>query len=516
MVLLSQPVSSSFASVSIYRMKMSFLHLALCISLSVSANALAAFGPIPDGDFESPAGAAGAWVPVNGGGTYNYSYPATGGNPGGYGVIAHTAGGGFGIWVGNGGNPISLSSLGLQAGKAYTFQQDMKLLAGTKIGGFKVDFFTGTVNIGSTGDMFPASGTTSWATYSFPLTIKLGTDGIKVVPLWGANSSVAYDNIRIKEPAPFVATIKGGALVNWLGTNGNTYQPQESANGVAWVNLGPVIVGATAQSVLDPTPAPFYQVVEVIPGSADSILPNGGFEVPEGNSVGAANWAIAVQPNAGASMAVAPSYGTVLPHGGNTLLKMESTTPLTGPVAAPNTDVRTVPFPVDAGVTYDLSFYAAHPVKIGGANPQYNIFFYNDVSAVVGGPIFTSFASIGANWTKVSTTVTPPAGATKLTIGWIQAMGAANAWQWVTLIDDVALTTGPVGPDVSSVLPASAGDAVQVTWNTVTGTNYQFQSSINLRTWMDLGNPVQGAGNPLSGSDFRDGPEKFYRAKIVP
>jgi hypothetical protein len=496
-------------------MKLPFPLLALSFSLSCSIYALAGFGAIPDGDFETPAGGAGSWLPVSSG-SYVYSYPATGGNPGGYGVIDNTGGGGFGIWVGNNGNPIPLTDLKIEAGKSYTFLQDMKLLAGNKIGGFKVDFFTGTTNIGSTGDIFPASGSSDWATYSFPVTIKPGTDGIKIVPLWGANSSVAYDNIRLKELDPFVATIKAGALVNWVGSNGHTYQPQESSDETHWVNLGPIIVGAAELSRLDETPSPFYQVIEVTPGSAANALPNPGFEEPAANSVGAANWAIAVQPNAGASMAVATSYGAILPHGGSTMLQIESTTPTTGPVAAPNTDVRSVPFAVEAGTTYDMSFYAAHPVKVGGANPQYNIFFYNDANGVVGGPIFTSFSTIGANWTKVSTTVTPPAGATKLTIGWIQAMGAANAWHWVTLIDDVALTTGPVGPDVTNILPASGSDAYQVTWNTVAGSNYQFQTSSNLTSWANIGTPMLGTGAPMSATDFRDGSEKFYRAKIVP
>ena len=84
---------------------------------------------------------------------------------------------------------------------------------------------------------------------------------------------------------------------------------------------------------------------------------------------------------------------------------------------------------------------------------------------------------MGSAWTKISTTVTPPAGTTKLTIGWIQDMGAENNWHWVTLIDDVSLSTGPVAPDTTNFLNASAQPGVEVRWNSLSGTNYQVQTS---------------------------------------
>ena len=57
--------------------------------------------------------------------------------------------------------------------------------------------------------MRPASGTGAWATYTFSYTILLGTLGLKVVPLWGPNSSVGYDNIGVIVPltSPLVASI---------------------------------------------------------------------------------------------------------------------------------------------------------------------------------------------------------------------------------------------------------------------------------------------------------------------
>lgn len=497
-------------------MKLSPHLLSLCTCLGLSITAGAAVGPIPNGKFDTPAGSAGAWLPVSGGGTFNYDYPTTGGNPGGFGIINNPGGTGFGIWVANNGNPISLSSIGLTAGKAYTFQVDMKIISGTRIGGFKIDFFADANQIASTGDLYPVSGTADWVTYSFPITINAGADGIKVVPLWGPNSSVGFDNISIQQPDAFAATIAAGTVVSWNASNGNTYQPQESENNVDWTDLGPVVSGAITLTRLDPTPAAFYQVVEVIPGGAINEVPNPGFEDAGGNSLGAANWNIAVNPNTGASMTIENSYAAINPHGGARMLKIESITPASGPVAAPNTDVRSTPFSVNAGTTYDLSFYAAHPVKVGGANPQYSVFFYNASNGVVGGPIFTSFASVGSAWTKISTTVTPPAGTTKLTIGWIQAMGAANNWNWVTLIDDVSLSTGPAGPDTTNFLSASAQPGVEVRWNSLSGTNYQVQTSTDLGGWTDYGLPLPGNGNSIAATDLIDEPRKFYQVREIP
>ncbi len=167
----------------------------------------------PDGDFESPAGGNGAWTPVSGGGSYVYSYPSTGGNPTGYGIMDNTGGGGgFGIWV----NATSLASMGLVAGQTYTFVEDMKIISGASIGGLKIDFSPS----GSTGDMRPASGTGAWATYSYTVTIPAGTTGLTAVPLWGPNSSVAYDNIGVSIPVvPLSVTISSPAAGATVGTN---------------------------------------------------------------------------------------------------------------------------------------------------------------------------------------------------------------------------------------------------------------------------------------------------------
>ncbi len=490
--------------------------LTLCALFGVILKATAAPGVIPNGTFDSPAGAPGPWLPVSDGGTFTYSYPITGGNPNGYGVINNTSGGGFGIWVSNGGAPLTLASLELTAGRTYTFLQDMRIISGTRIGGFKIDFFAGAAQIGSTGDLYPASGSGVWTTYSFPVTIAAGADGIKVVPLWGPGSSVGYDNIRIQPTQPFAATIRSGNLVSWTASNGNTYQPQKSVDNAVWANFGAALFGNNVTSRLDSTVAPFYRVLEVIPGGGNNVVPNPGFESLAGNSLGAENWNIVVLPNAGASMTTATQFAAIIPHGGTNMLLMESTTAATGGVAAPNTDVRSDRFPVDPGTTYDLSFYAANPVKIGGANPQYSIFFYDGANGIVGGPIFTSFSSVGANWTKVVTTVTPPAGATQMTVGWIQAMGAGNGWRWVTLIDDVSLSTGPISPDITNVLSTANEPGVEIGWPSAPGRNYQVQNTEDFAVWSDYLGLVAGNGATRTSTEAINALKKFYRVVEQP
>ena len=180
------------------RIKKAIASLAV-VALAGIANATVVL--FPDGDFEDPGNSALNWLEVNCCGTYTYSYPATGGNPNGCGIIDHSANnGGFGIWVANNGNTISLSSLGLTAGQTYTFVQDMKIISGSSIGGLKIESWSNAGNLSNSGDMRPLSGTTSWATYSFSYTINPAATGLKIVPLWGPGSAVAFDNLGVFVP----------------------------------------------------------------------------------------------------------------------------------------------------------------------------------------------------------------------------------------------------------------------------------------------------------------------------
>jgi len=168
----------------------------------------------PNGDFEN---GNTSWEEVSGGaGTFAFSYPTNDGNTGGFGVIDQKTSGGFGIWVGNDGNSISLDSLGLEAGNSYNFSQDMQLLSGSTIGGLKLDFTTAGANTGSSGEIFPdliGDGST-WETYTFEIAIPLGVDGFKLVPLWGADSSVGFDNISYNTTGGEAPLVPNGDFEN--------------------------------------------------------------------------------------------------------------------------------------------------------------------------------------------------------------------------------------------------------------------------------------------------------------
>jgi len=127
-----------------------------------------------------------------------FDFPTTGGNPDGYARINSTnSAATWAVFVVGNTAPIDLTTLGLAPNVPCTFLMDMKIEAGSTIGGLKVESWDATHKISDTGDVRPASGTSSWATYSFPFTPAPGATGVKIVPLWGGSSTVAYDNIKV-------------------------------------------------------------------------------------------------------------------------------------------------------------------------------------------------------------------------------------------------------------------------------------------------------------------------------
>ncbi len=200
--------------------------ITLCTLLGAAASATAdTTNLFPNGDF-SVAGPTADWVEVNCCGNFTYSYPATGGNPGGYATMNNQGPTDFfGIWVNGDSAPLPIASSGLTAGQTYTFVQDMKIISGTTIGGFKIDFFDGAnASAGSTGDLRPSTAghnTANWETYSFSITIPSGAVGMKIVPLWGQLSEVAYDNIGVVIPttSPLAASITSPANSATVSTN---------------------------------------------------------------------------------------------------------------------------------------------------------------------------------------------------------------------------------------------------------------------------------------------------------
>jgi hypothetical protein len=470
---------------------------------------------IINGNFETPNGAG--WGTVQG----TPSFPTTGGNPDGNAVLDGT--GGFAVLYAFNNTEKTFASLGLAPGDTYTFQMDMKLVSGTNIGGVRLEGPAGYVV-----EQYPAiigDGST-WETYSIQLTVPNSPAQSKFGLRPGVSSIVAFDNVKIVlpgPPPPVVATIEQGTVVGWTVNNpANTYQPQKrNAVEDPWTDIGGPVPGTSVPYVFEETASNFYQVLETVPGTPENAVLNPGFETLNEAMTFADKWTVLSAVNGGAATIAASYPGGYLPHTGDKMLVLESTTPLTGldpAPPAPNVAVSCDFFAVTGNTSYDLSFWAAHVLKTGGANPQYILEFFGDdgfgQSVFLGNQIY-SFASVGDTWTKVERTFTTPAGALTMRIQLIQALGAAYAWQWITLLDDFELLT----PGAGSVNEneATAGPGVEISWNTNSGKTYQVKSSGNLVDWSNFGSSVVGDGNIFSVADPITPPGvKFYRVGETP
>lgn len=168
----------------------------------------AALNLVPNGDFETVGGAG--WVFAGGGSVI--SYPASGGNGGGYGDMDASAG--WGVFVSQVSTTAghSLGSLGLVAGNSYLFRFDMKIFgAGGALAGIKVEGWNGGVKVGDSGDM-KFTATTSWVTYTTNWTIPAAATSIMLVPLSVDGGHVGFDNIGVNVPdSPLTVSITSPA-----------------------------------------------------------------------------------------------------------------------------------------------------------------------------------------------------------------------------------------------------------------------------------------------------------------
>ena len=459
--------------------------------------------PVPvtilNGDFEIPGGAG--WATSQG----TPTYPTSGGNPNGNGVL--TSGGGFAVLYAFNNTEKTFASLGLAPGKTYTLQMDMKVISGS-IGGIRLEGPAGYVV-----DQFaPANtGGAGWATYSFELTVPNSPAQAKFGLRTPDGSSVAFDNVKIVLPGPPaapVATIKTGTLVGWTAPSAvNTYQAQSSPNNADWTNVGPVFTGNSVTGVFDPEKAPFYQVLMTTPATPGNAVLNPGFENNDISTTPANNWMIAPLFNATAS--TVGIYGALTPHGGSKMLLMDAQT--SGGGSPAEVGVRSNDFiAVTAGTAYSLSFYAANQVTGASFVLGAKLRYYNDFNSEIGLSTETEFSNVGAAWTQVTKAFTTPAGTAYVKVDFFLRSGAVPSVQWVTLIDDVTLIT-PLIPGDTTVLAATAVPGVEVSWKTLTGSNYQVSTSGNLSGWSNFGSSITGNGSIWSIVDAMSIPSKFYR-----
>jgi len=318
------------------------------------------------------------------------------------------------------------------------------------------------------------------------------------------------DNVYFWNTNQVKSSIAVGNQVSWTANFADSYQPQKSANNTTWANLGSLLSGNTVTSAYDASPVPYYRVLDISSTVANSVL-NPSFEIPAANNCGAANWTSGAN-TATETVMVTNSYGALTPHNGTNMLFIEGTTPNSGPVTPPNTYAYQNLIPVTPGVAYAVSFYAANPVQVGGANPQYFVQFYDGSGGFISQNV-PSFASAGSTWTKFSSTNIAPALAAQMAVKFIQAEGAGNGWDWVTLIDDVSVTDASAVPvNATNVLSAVVQRGVGITWQSGAGLTYTVQSipSLSSPAWSPLGGNVIGTGTNTV-SDVMNSSNKFYR-----
>ena len=458
----------------------------------------------------------------------SWSYPATGGNPGEYGVITNT-GIGFGIWIANSNNIIPLSSLELEAGTTVNFLQDMILLSGEKIGGLKIDFFTGAEASGSTGDTFGTligDGST-WETYTFPVALPEGIDGIKIVPLWGAGSSVGYDNIRFEVPtvlppgstADLEPRFATGSLVSWTPTNvEKLYQPQASADGTTWTDLGPVFLGTDTTSVLDPDSAPFHRVVEKDP-AGDSAIGNGDFEIASSEDPNCAEgWKCL------STSGQFPTRITSDAFSGTSSIRLavqndDGGSPRQAEIQQNLTEVGGF---VTGGETYTFSFRAKQISSGVSYVQQYRLQWLDSGNQAINGSDigFENFSGGNGSWSKIAVSnIVAPANAAAV---FIQIFGATGAVPGAdakgeVLIDSINLSVGVQSEP--AILATTEAPGIGIFMLTENGKQYKAQVSDDLFLFDDVSGVFAGNGQPVGAGvagTTSDQARRFFRFLEIP
>ncbi|HEV2693621.1 MAG TPA: MBG domain-containing protein, partial [Verrucomicrobiae bacterium] len=235
--------------------------------------------------------------------------------------------------------------------------------------------------------------------------------------------------------------------------------------------------------VYETNAAAYYRVLELLPGApGPNVMVNGSFETSAANNIGATNWN-GPASNGTANQYVTNQYGVLLPTDGSSMLFMEGTN---GTGSLVTSDL----LPISGGLTYKVVFDAANPVQFNGANPQFQVEFFDAGNAFIANTGFASLGAVGAGWTTVSNNYAAPANAASLHIEFLEAVGGGA--HWVTLIDNVrvsslaaigstnvltptlnlgAIFTGTIVSNGVTVATAASGNITFLTNNAVLSTN---------------------------------------------
>jgi CxxC motif-containing protein (DUF1111 family) len=232
-------------------------------------------------------------------------------------------------------------------------------------------------------------------------------------------------------PTTVAISVAQGEQVSWTASSANSYQPQKSVDNSNWVNFGGFFNGNAVTSVYETAPQPYYRVLELLQGgSGPNVMVNGSFEISAANNVGAANWNGPVS-DGNANQYVTNQYGALLPTDGTEMLFMEGTN---GTGAVVSSDL----FPISGGLTYKVLFDAVNAVTLNGANPQYQIQFFDTNNTFISGTGFGSLISVGSTWATISNNYAAPANAASMNIEFLEAVGGGA--HWVTLFDNVRVS----------------------------------------------------------------------------
>ncbi|MCB1133312.1 MAG: fibronectin type III domain-containing protein, partial [Verrucomicrobiae bacterium] len=302
--------------------------------------------------------------------------------------------------------------------------------------------------------------------------------------------------------APQALSISQGNELVWSTAVGNTYQPQVSPTGDTWTNLGPELPGnGGVQTLFSGEPDLFYQILEIVPGApggpvTTNAAVNGGFESGDGDA--ADHWSAVssqapVRTGADAHLGSFSVRGRIVNAGaepGEGLLVQ-----------------RLVPqgSSVTAGKTYVFSFWSKQISAGPSYVQQYEMQWLDGGGAVIGSTGLQTFSGTIGQWEKISVPdLIAPTGAVDARISFRFVTGAVPDGAGEVLIDDVALEStgdsGPPGPPEIKPHPFTMRRAVNLSWPTVAGTDYQARWSPDLApgSWSDLAPKVTGDGNPRS------------------